>query len=118
MRNTNYDAGFCATIPLHNTNAIQPHAALLVVSVADFRIIQISSNVGNWLEISIDAILNRPLGAIVEQKCVERIRDKFAKSYLKYVVSEYIMFLSLAGEKVYLSGDTIRVAWCSHKVSG
>ena len=64
MSNTNYDASFCGTIPLHNTNAIQPHAALLVVNLTDFRIIQISANVGDWLGISIDAIQNKPMERI------------------------------------------------------
>lgn len=102
MGNENYDASFCGTIPLHNTNAIQPHAALFVVKVTDFRIIQISSNIGDWLRISIDAILNQPLERIFEQKCAERIRDKYAKSYFKYVVPEYITIVSSTREMTYL----------------
>lgn len=102
MSNTNYDASFCATIPLHNTNAIQPHAALFVVNVTDFRVIQISSNVDYWLGISTDAILNQPLENIVEQKCMENIRDKYARSYFKYVVPEYITLHSYNGEISYL----------------
>ena len=90
MSNTNYDASFCGTIPLHNTNAIQPHAGLLVVNLTDFRIIQISANVGDWLQVSQDTILNQPLERIVEQKCAESMKDKYAKSYFKYVVPEYV----------------------------
>lgn len=67
MSNTTYDANFCGTIPHHNTNAIQPHAASLVVNLTDFRIIQISANVGDWLHVSQDTILNQPLERIVEQ---------------------------------------------------
>lgn len=103
MSNTNHDATFCGTIPLHNTNAIQPHAALFVLNVVDFHIIQISSNVGDWLGLSTDAILNQPLENIVEKKCVMIIKEKYMKSYFKYVAPEYITFVLSIGEITYLS---------------
>lgn len=100
---TNYDASFCGTIPLHNTNAIQPHAALFVVGVADFRVVQISSNVCEWLGIRADDVLNQPLDRIIERDCVDDIMDKYKKSFFKYVVPEYITFISDNHRKTYLA---------------
>lgn len=100
---TNRDGSFCNAIPLHNTNAIQPHAMLLVVDAIDFRVIQISSNVCEWLGMGVDNILNQPLVQFVEKTCVDSIRDKYSKSLLKNVVPEYLTFFLNGNHKTYLS---------------
>ncbi|HYF69201.1 MAG TPA: ATP-binding protein [Ohtaekwangia sp.] len=100
---TNYDAGFCSTIPLHNTNAIQPHAILWVVDAIELRVIQISSNVCEWLGLGVDNILNQPLVQFVERTCVDSIKDKYRKSLLKNVVPEYLTFLLNGNQKTYLA---------------
>lgn len=41
---TNVDAEFCGRVPLHQTNLIQPHGALLVVDKNDHNILQVSEN--------------------------------------------------------------------------
>ncbi len=96
----NYDANFCSTIPLHNINSIQPHAALFVVDVADFRVIQISANVCEWLEIRAEDVLNQPLERIVAYTCVENIKEKHRQSILRNVIPEPLTFKS---GKTYLS---------------
>ena len=100
---TNYDASFCGTIPLHNTNAIQPHAALLVVSVGDFKVVQISSNVCEWLGVAEKDILNQPLDGIVERVSLDKIREKYSKSFFKYAVPDYLTFFSNKSSRTYLT---------------
>ena len=99
---SNSDAGFCGTIPLHNTNAIQPHAVLLVVSVIDFHIIQISANVCEWLGLSVEEVLDHPLEKILETKCVTDIRGKYKDSFLRNVVPVHLTFISNI-KKTYLA---------------
>lgn len=91
MNNANLNAGFCGTIPLHNTNAIQPHAALLVINVADFRIIQISSNVSEWTGLINEAILGQPL-ELLDQQSFETLREKQKNGLLKNVIPAYLTF--------------------------
>lgn len=100
---TNYDAGFCGTIPLHNTNAIQPHAVLLVVNAIDFRIIQISSNVCVWLGLTEGDLLDNPLDQILDIKSVEDIRHKLRHSFFRNVTPLHLTFVSNNFRKTYLA---------------
>lgn len=56
----NYDSEFCGRVPLHQTNTIQPHGVLLVVSKDDFSILQASENA--------EAIFGVPVLDLVKQK--------------------------------------------------
>ena len=100
---TNYDASFCNTIPLHNTNAIQPHAVILVLDVIEFRVIQMSSNVCEWLGITLKDVLNQPFERVAEAACVDTIKDKYRKSLFKNMVPEYLTFISSEGPRTYLA---------------
>lgn len=99
----NNDADFCSTIPLHNTNAIQPHGALLIVNATDFRVIQISSNVCEWLGLLPEALLNQPLAEIIQDSCVDKIREQQDRSLLKIPVPEYLTFKFGKRHQTYLA---------------
>src|SRR5688572_11148007 len=103
INQTNYDATFCGTIPLHNTNAIQSHAVLLIVNAVDFRVIQISANLCEWLGVPSVEVLDHPLEKLVEMKGIEDIRYKYKHSLLKNVVPIHLTFISNDIRKTYLA---------------
>jgi light-regulated signal transduction histidine kinase (bacteriophytochrome) len=103
MTSANLDASFCNTISLHNTSAIQPHGALIVVNVTDFQIIQISANVCEWTGRIDGAILNRSLECLLDQQSLESLRKKRENSLLKNVTPLYLTFTFNKKPEPYLT---------------
>ncbi|RYZ31050.1 MAG: GAF domain-containing protein [Chitinophagaceae bacterium] len=56
---TNVDAEFCGRVPLHQTNLIQPHGALLVVDKNDHSILQVSENAEKIFSINATGLVTR-----------------------------------------------------------
>jgi len=56
---TNVDAEFCGRVPLHQTNLIQPHGALLVVDKNDHSILQVSENAEQVFGINAPQLVTR-----------------------------------------------------------
>ena len=57
----NYDSAFCGSIPLHLVNMVQPHGVLLTLSKGEFKIVQASENVTQFLCKTIEEILEKPI---------------------------------------------------------
>lgn len=72
----NYDSEFCGSIPLHLVNLIQPHGILLVLDKQELRVMQASENVNQFLPLSTDELLQRPLAELLPQ---EQYNDLLAK---------------------------------------
>ncbi|MFD1185157.1 GAF domain-containing protein [Pontibacter rugosus] len=74
----NYDSEFCGSIPLHLVNLIQPHGMLLVLDKAQLIIKQASENSEQFLQISLDELLEQPLSTFLSKEQVDEIQAKIA----------------------------------------
>lgn len=69
------NADFCGKVPLHQTNSIQPHGALLVVDGQTHRILQASENA--------TAVFNRPVKELVTHALLQLISVASAEALQK-----------------------------------
>lgn len=72
----NYDSEFCGSIPLHLVNLIQPHGALLVLDKKELRILQTSENVGTYLSIEAEELLEKPFADFLPEDQYKEILAK------------------------------------------
>ncbi len=56
------DTSNCDREPIHQPSSIQPHGVLMVLSEPDLAVVQVSMNSREYLGLSPDEILGRPLG--------------------------------------------------------
>ncbi|ACO48198.1 ATP-binding protein [Deinococcus deserti] len=59
------DASNCAREPIHIPGSIQPHGALLVLSVHEMCIVQVSANIPEFFERPAESLLGQPLELLV-----------------------------------------------------
>ncbi len=78
MERQNLDAIFCGKQPLHDTNQVQPHGVLIVVSKADLSIIQTSANFSSMF--GNPNPIGKHLSDVVSDETVEDIKKKFTVS--------------------------------------
>jgi light-regulated signal transduction histidine kinase (bacteriophytochrome) len=64
----------CASEPIHQIGSIQPHGAALVLdSTNDYKVVQTSENIGNFIGISHDVILGNTLATLVDEASFNRV---------------------------------------------
>lgn len=71
----NFDGSFCGKQPLHNTNQIQPHAALIVLDRDTLNIVQVSENVSKLVDIAPEDLLGQSSESIFTSECYNEIRS-------------------------------------------
>ena len=98
MERQNFDAMFCGKQPLHDTNQIQPHGVVLVVSKEDLRIVQVSANFGSIF--GNDSPTGKHLSDVVSDETFEEIQHKTTVSTGSLSV---ILSVRSAASKQYLS---------------
>jgi chemotaxis family two-component system sensor kinase Cph1 len=59
------EAPTCEAEPIHIPGAIQPHGVLVAVEPGSLKIVQISANCADYFEAAPEALLGRPLSALV-----------------------------------------------------
>ena len=69
------DLSNCDLEPIHIPASIQPHGLLMVLREPDLTITQISENVGEYFDRSVDRVLERPLCALLDAAEFAKIRD-------------------------------------------
>ncbi|HEX8356095.1 MAG TPA: PAS domain-containing protein, partial [Segetibacter sp.] len=89
----NYDATFCGKQPLHQTNLIQPHGVLIVVSVSDFSIIQVSENIHELISVSFLNIIDQPLASVLHRESFADILHKTNHAAFKRKMVMPVTFL-------------------------
>jgi light-regulated signal transduction histidine kinase (bacteriophytochrome) len=80
MVRQNMDEAFCGKVPLHQTNAIQPHGALIITQKNDLKILQVSENVEQFFGILAPKMVNQSLASLVSAEQAQKIKDRFASS--------------------------------------
>jgi chemotaxis family two-component system sensor kinase Cph1 len=68
------DLSNCERELIHLAGAVQPHGALLVLTEAELRVVQLSGNVARLLGMAPDALLQRPL-AVLGGDLAERVAE-------------------------------------------
>jgi chemotaxis family two-component system sensor kinase Cph1 len=69
------DLSNCDLEPIHIPASIQPHGLLMVLREPDLTITQISENVGEYLDRSVERVLEQPLASLLSAPEFEKIRD-------------------------------------------
>ncbi|GGE70583.1 ATP-binding protein [Massilia psychrophila] len=65
----------CDSEPVQTPGCVQAHGALLVLRLADLCIVQASDNVQAVLGLSVEAMLNGPVGAVIGVDGEQQLRD-------------------------------------------
>lgn len=102
----NYDAGFCGSLPLNFINLIQPHGILMILSLDELKIIQVSENVKEILGISHDDILYRSIQELVDQDDFEDLKDKIEKWSVKDKIPLSLKFNNNEGKVKFSAAIT------------
>ncbi len=71
----------CDREPIHIPNLIQPHGVLLVVSAAEYKILQVSLNTEQMLGIDPQRLLERPLSELIGDAQADKIRRCLSEDY-------------------------------------
>lgn len=77
---TDFDKTFCGKLPLHQTNLIQPHGLLLVVSTDDFQILQASENCQRLLDMPAQEVVRHRLDKFVAASDIRIIQERMQAS--------------------------------------
>lgn len=72
----NFEATVCGRLPLNQTNLIQPHGVLLLISKTDYSILQVSENISSLLIAEPAAIINQPLESFIDEVSYKEFRNK------------------------------------------
>jgi len=63
---TNFEEEFCGKVPLNQTNLIQPHGVLLVVTIDEHRILQASENAVDIFGVPVNELVSQSLTNFIE----------------------------------------------------
>lgn len=77
MDKKNYDSDFCGSLPLHNTNLIQPYGYLVVLDAQSLNVVQVSENIEDLLAAKPADVVNKPWSAFVAAGEADLIKAKF-----------------------------------------
>lgn len=73
MSETVINLNNCDREPIHIPGLIQPHGVLLVLSEADWKILQVSANTNEYLGQKPETLLEQPLSILLTEKQIESI---------------------------------------------
>jgi two-component system, chemotaxis family, sensor kinase Cph1 len=71
----------CDREPIHTPGSIQPHGVLLVMGELDLKIVQVSSNVAQWLGRSPEDLLNQSLKTLLGSEELESIKACLSEDF-------------------------------------
>lgn len=75
---SNVDLTNCDREPIHIPGSIQPHGALLVVHPRSHEIGYASANIKEWVGVDLDAVVSKPLEAVLGRKLTHDVRNALA----------------------------------------
>lgn len=73
----NMDEEFCGKVPLNQTNAIQPHGALIIVQASDLKILQVSENVNEFFGIAPVELVKHQLSDFISKDQSDKLTERF-----------------------------------------
>lgn len=72
----NYDSEFCGSLPLHQVNLIQPYGYLLVISLSDLELVQVSENTEEIFHIPVRQLTGMKMEELLQAKETEQLKGK------------------------------------------
>lgn len=109
MQQKNYDSTFCGSVPLHQINLIQPYGILIVLQLSDLKIVQVSENIGEALDLQPAEVVNTPLASYIAPAHLEqlqkRIQEGIAETVpftLSFSGKDYLVLMQVNGDAVIL----------------
>ena len=79
------DITSCDREPIHHISAVQPIGCLIALST-DWRISQVSSNIAEFLGLSVDGLLGTHLGDVLPGKTIHAIRNSLSSLNGAYAI--------------------------------
>lgn len=77
------DLSTCAREPIQIPGSIQPHGALFALAEGDLTITQVSANVDRFAGVGADAVLGRPIDAVLGGLAGQQLRSMLASDSLE-----------------------------------
>ncbi|WPQ63138.1 GAF domain-containing protein [Chitinophaga sancti] len=109
MQTKNYDSTFCGSVPLHQINLIQPYGILLILQRSDYKIVQVSENIGQALELPpaevVNTLLSRYIPATQLEQLQKRVNEGIVETVpftLSFSNKDYLVLMQVNGESVIL----------------
>lgn len=102
MDKRNFDATFCGSVPLHQINLIQPYGMLLVIQLADFKIVQVSENITAAVGLQPAEIVDTLLSDYIPPHQMEELQFKLAEGLVNKLPFT-LTFTGTAGARDYLA---------------
>lgn len=81
MQQTNYDSEFCGSLPIHQTNLIQPYGVLLVVENLTGTIVQASENTTAIFGKTAQQIVNARIQDFISEKDFADLQQRVNKEF-------------------------------------
>ncbi|WP_207492088.1 ATP-binding protein [Aridibaculum aurantiacum] len=100
---TNYDAIFCGKQPLHNTNLIQSHGALIAAESGTHKIVQVSENIDALLGMAVDDVVGLSLADVLNDDSVQLVNSSVSSGALHAKVPSTLYFSKAGKEEGYLA---------------
>jgi len=109
MQTKNYDSTFCGSVPLHQINLIQPYGILLVLQKSDYKIVQVSENISEALELPPAEVVNTPLARYIPDIQLEQLKKRVSAGIvetvpftLSFFSKDYLVLMQVSGEAMIL----------------
>lgn len=109
MQQKNYDSTFCGSVPLHQINLIQPYGILIVLQLSDLKIVQVSENIGEALDLQPAEVVNTPLASYISpaqfEQVQKRINEGIAETVpftLSFSGKDFLVLMQVNGAAVIL----------------
>ncbi|QHS60933.1 GAF domain-containing protein [Chitinophaga agri] len=102
MEKRNFDATFCGSVPLHQINLIQPYGMLLVIQLADYKIVQVSENITGAVGLPPAAVVDTWLSDYILPHQMEDLQVKLAEGLVNKLPFT-LTFNGTGGAKDYLA---------------
>lgn len=74
------DEGFCGKVPLHQTNAIQPHGLLIIAQVRSLYILQVSENAESFFGIKPSDLVDQSLSNFISEEQTQKLSERFTEN--------------------------------------
>lgn len=109
MQTKNYDSTFCGSVPLHQINLIQPYGILIVLQRSDYKIVQVSENIGEALDLPPAEVVNTPLARFIPAAQMEQLQKRVNEGIvetvpftLSFSTKDYLVLMQVNGDAVIL----------------
>ncbi len=100
----NIDFSECEREQIHLPGSIQPHGFLIVIKEPEMKIVQVSTNTFEFLEIHPEELLNKPINTILSDEQIQLIKSRCIENGERRKTNPLHIDLSKGSTKVRYTG--------------